>query len=618
MDAKVKVLVNISADCVSESIDGLLLTRPDLERLHLINGKVVLRRNLIAGRVAVVSGGGAGHEPAHGGLVADGMLAAAVCGDVFASPNTSAVTAALRYLQVHGGAVGAVVIVKNYQGDRLAFGLAVENARSHGFPCELVIVADDVALLPVLSAGKARGLAGTVLVHKVAGALADAGASLAVVVAAARAAAGAAVTLGFSLTTCRVPGQPVNDRLSYAFACEVGLGIHGEPGASRLDHVPTADAMAADVVCRLAASRPDVVLSSGNPTALLINNLGGCSALEVGVFTRSVVQAIDDLGDGSCEIASLLVAPLMSSLDAKGISVTLFADAVIDPAAPRGLETLLKCLQAPTTCPYWPPPLCAGPPARNHNRVIAEDAEEGQGVANATTAASVSYSRGPRLDAARVVAAAATIARACTDEKTRLNALDAAAGDGDTGDTFSRIGEALRLGALAAAAAAGEKGIPIPMLLRQLATSTGELAGGTSGILVAIGLHAAAAEGAALLKAETGETTETARSLLLACLEAGLGAVSRTGGARAGDRTFLDALLPALAAAKSNSGDVVTLLRGMAAEARCGAGETAMMPPRAGRAIYSPDAAMGKEDAGAAAAVVILDALVEGWCSFDR
>ncbi len=226
-----KKLINHPAAVVEEMVEGLVAVFPGLRRL--VGQTVLVRADIperATRRVAVISGGGSGHEPAHAGYVGRGMLSAAVAGDVFTSPSPDAVLAAIR---ATAGPAGAVLIIKNYTGDRLNFGLAAELARAEGIPVATVVVADDVAL--AASAGHAgrRGLAGTILVHKIAGAVAELGATLTAVVDAARTAAGAVRTMGLALSPCTVPAA---GRPGFTLAdteIELGLGIHGEPGVRR-------------------------------------------------------------------------------------------------------------------------------------------------------------------------------------------------------------------------------------------------------------------------------------------------------------------------------------------------------------------------------------------------
>ena len=232
-----KKLINDVGSVVREALEGLVALNPQLALLEGEN--TVVRADLEAfrgsGKVAVVTGGGAGHEPAHAGYVGQGMLTAAVSGDVFASPSTDAVYAALKAV---GTEAGVLVIVKNYTGDRLNFGLAAEMARSEGIPVELVIVDDDTALGSAKQTAGRRGIAGTVLVHKLAGAAAEAGLSLADVAAAARQAIGAVGSMGVALSPCIVPAAgKANFALGDA-EMELGLGIHGEAGVKRVDLAP--------------------------------------------------------------------------------------------------------------------------------------------------------------------------------------------------------------------------------------------------------------------------------------------------------------------------------------------------------------------------------------------
>ena len=263
--------INAKEDLVKEAIDGLLAcSGGTLARLdgypHI---KVVYRANWDRSKVALISGGGSGHEPSHAGFVGPGMLTAAVCGEVFASPSVEAVLAGI--LEVTGEA-GCLLIVKNYTGDRLNFGLAAERARALGRKLEMVVVDDDIAL-PDLP--QPRGVAGTLFVHKITGAMAENGASLKDVTAAAQGVIKTVVSIGKSLDTCTVPGSPKEDRIP-AGKAELGLGIHGEPGVEQIDFTGAAEAMQAV----LAKLRGHV---SGEARVALLNNLGSTTPLEMSI-----------------------------------------------------------------------------------------------------------------------------------------------------------------------------------------------------------------------------------------------------------------------------------------------------------------------------------------------
>jgi dihydroxyacetone kinase len=244
-----KQFINSKESLVTEAIDGALLTSNG--RLARLDGyphiKVVVRTDWDRSKVALVSGGGSGHEPAHAGFVGRGMLTAAVCGDVFASPSVDAVLAGILAVT---GAAGCLLIVKNYTGDRLNFGLAAERARAFGLDVSMVIVDDDVAL-PGLP--QARGVAGTLFVHKIAGALAEEGADLEAVTKVARQVIDGVISIGMSLDTCTVPGSPKEDRIAVGKA-ELGLGIHGEAGVEQVDFRGARQAMDM-IVDRLAPTR---------------------------------------------------------------------------------------------------------------------------------------------------------------------------------------------------------------------------------------------------------------------------------------------------------------------------------------------------------------------------
>ena len=229
--------------------------------------KVVMRTDWDRSKVALVSGGGSGHEPSHAGLVGRGMLTAAVCGEVFASPSVDAVLAAI--LSVTGSA-GCLLIVKNYTGDRLNFGLAAERARAFGHKVSMVVVDDDIAL-PDLP--QPRGVAGTLFVHKIAGALADQGRDLHAVTRAAERVIDGVASIGMSLDTCTIPGSPKEDRIALDKA-ELGLGIHGEAGVSQVTFEGARHAME-------MVTEKLVPYAGKGPHAVLLNNLGGATPLEM-------------------------------------------------------------------------------------------------------------------------------------------------------------------------------------------------------------------------------------------------------------------------------------------------------------------------------------------------
>ena len=344
-----KKLVNSSENAVEEMICGILACHPNVSRLE--GSHVLLRSDFSEVRereVTLISGGGSGHEPSHAGWLGQSMLTAAVCGGVFASPSVGAVLSAIRAC---AGPAGVLVIVKNYTGDRLNFGIACEQAKSEGVLCEMVIVGDDCAVVERDEdkiAGR-RGIAGTVFVHKCAGAAAAAGAPLSEVLAVAKAAEGSVGSVGTALDVCTLPGQPKNTRLG-PNDMELGLGIHGEPGTQTLAMQPAdqlTDRML-DMICDPdGGCRWRGGLQPGETVVLLVNNLGATPLMEMYIVAR---RALAKLATQGLHVARVFVGAFMTSLDMVGVSLTLlkvsrfqqiFRESVERPLAPSSPRLVL-------------------------------------------------------------------------------------------------------------------------------------------------------------------------------------------------------------------------------------------------------------------------------------
>jgi len=581
------MLLNDIQNCVTEAIDGYLLTRSDLCRLDDPIAKVVLRSALPEGKVSLVSGGGAGHEPAHIGLVGAGMLSAAVSGDVFSSPPTDSVLKALRVLQ-SGKCCGCLLVVKNYTGDKLAFSSAAEIANRNGFPCEVVLVSDDVSMEESDGITGKRGLAGVVLVHKIAGALADAGESLAVVSEAARRVGAAVCTVGASLSCCNVPGLPRSTRLD-GERTEIGLGIHGEAGKYLIEKTLSAKEVAEQLV-NIISRR----CLRGTRVAAILNNLGGLSGVEIGVITKELVTKLQEEG---FIIIRLYVAPIVTSFDAKGVSLTLLP---IDISLGATKMSLIEALDAHTDVPHWP--------------LSTKGTLDGVCM-KAMIKTLPSWDSQPltsesldtlKINPASISKAIDMIEKALKDSSSAIDELDAFAGDGDAGETMTRVGSASAEGVRNELARAQGQGLTLSKIFEVAAISIGQQAGGTSGVLYSLMLNIASS-------ATRSVGTLNFMEGSLNGIEVALNAVQRVGGAKSGDRTFLDALFPALFAARtanSNGLNVKEVMTAAAEAARNGASATSTMTPRAGRATYVPvDNVLGNEDAGAFAASVWLTAL---------
>ncbi len=534
--------INKKEDIVQEAIDGVIAASGG--KLTRLDGypfiRVVLRSDWDKGKVAIVSGGGSGHEPAHAGFVGQGMLTAAVCGDVFASPSVDAVLAGIQAVT---GPAGCLLVVKNYTGDRLNFGLAAARAREMGLNVNMVIVEDDIAL-PDLP--KPRGVAGTLFVHKIAGAVAEAGGDLAAVTQAATRAANNAISIGMSLSSCTVPGGAREDRIAEG-DIEIGLGIHGEPGVEQIPFIGAKKAIS-DAVAKLEPYLKD------EKYAVLLNNLGGTTALEMSVLTQELRSS--RIGAKLQHIIG--PAPMMTALDMHGVSISLY---------PLGNEDL-ELLSVKTPVAAWP---------QMHAFVAPTHVPvpESSGMARPMASSHTGH--------ARIITECCD---ALIEAEVDLNSLDAKSGDGDTGATVATAARALkdRLDDLPLA--------DLTQLFPAISRELTQTMGGSSGVILGI-FFAAAGEACA-----KGANTPSA-------LRLGLQRVKEVGGAELGDRTMIDALAPALDGLDDN-------LASAATKAREGATATGqMLRAKAGRAAYVNAAQLkGHVDPGAEAVARVFERLV--------
>ncbi len=307
-----KKLINAPDHVVDEALAGMLAAHPELIRVEAPN--IVVRRDAPRpGKVGVISGGGSGHEPMHGGFVGLGMLDAACPGAVFTSPVPDQMLAATK--AVDAGA-GVLHIVKNYTGDIMNFELAAEMARAEGHEVSAVVIADDVAVKDSLYTAGRRGVGGTVLAEKIVGAAAEAGADLATVTALCQRVQDNVRSMGMALTSCTVPaaGKPTfeigDDEM------EIGVGIHGEPGRTRMK-VASAD----EITGMLAGPiLDDLPYQRGDRVLAFVNGMGGTPLIELYVVFNSLAQILEGRG---ITIARSLVGNWITSLDMAGCSITL-------------------------------------------------------------------------------------------------------------------------------------------------------------------------------------------------------------------------------------------------------------------------------------------------------
>jgi triose/dihydroxyacetone kinase / FAD-AMP lyase (cyclizing) len=564
-----KKLINRPEDVVEEMLQGFSVLHPG--SALLAGHKVMLRNDAEQVReqqVAIISGGGSGHEPAHGGYVGAGMLSAAVAGEIFTSPSSDSVFAAIKAVS---GKPGALLVVKNYTGDRLNFGVAAEMARAEGIAVETVLVKDDVALKGTEQATGARGLAGTVLIHKLVGAAASQGKNLADLAAIGGAAIQSLATMGLSLSAGT---SPVVGRPSFELGedeMELGLGIHGEPGVKRTQ-LQSAD--------RLTETLLGEILKYGNfgedrRVAVMVNNLGATTEMELAIIAR---HAVPFLASNGYTVERIYAGTFLSSLDMAGISISVL-----------GInDEWLGWLDAPTTAPAWPNVLKrrpGRPEARIANGMSAE--------ASHSIGDHVRTKTGRKVERA-IEAACKTL----IDAEEELTEMDRVTGDGD-------LGASMRRAAVALQSTLGSYPLDnVSATLKALGHRLQREMGGSSGPLYGV------------LFLRCGNVLGNSRTRGLARwvegVDQGCQAISELGGAKPGDRTMLDALDPFVKSLKGARGEPSREILLSAVEAaERGAEATGQMKPQLGRSSYLGDRVLGHPDPGAKAVAIWLRAALE-------
>lgn len=563
-----KKLINDPLSVVDEMLEGVVLAD---HRLTLLEGEnTVVRKDFqalaAANKVSIISGGGAGHEPAHGGYVGSGMLTAAVAGPVFTSPSVDAV---LNAIMTVAGPAGVLLIVKNYTGDRLNFGLAAEIARTFGVKVEMLVVGDDVALNDNGGLVGRRGIAGTVFIHKVAGAAAEAGLSLMEVRAEAQQAAAGLFSMGLGLSACTVPAAGKPGFKMEDNEVEYGLGIHGESGVRR-GPIQRADDMVNVLLERIIEQGQ---LKAGDRVALMVNNLGATPAQELDIVTRQVLLGCAAHG---IRVEAAMVGTFLTALEMAGCSISLM----------RVDDSILARLNAPAGTTAWHGMTV---PAVEVSRLSCDKAAEQSATQGAAW---------PAANAQVFRRVLQSVTQALQRNEEILTELDSVVGDGDIGISLAR-------GARAIDDALDTLALDRPAIaLQQISAILRRVLGGTSGPLYAVFVLRA---GVAL----SASTSLTSISAWAEALQAGCDGMVKLGGAGAGDRTMLDALLPAALALRSQEeGQSALHAAAQVVEAALGGAEaTRNMMPLRGRSSYIGERALGHVDPGAFAIGVWTNAI---------
>lgn len=566
-----KKFINSPQDVERQVVDGYVKAYPTI--IAKAADDIVVRAQRKAGKVALVSGGGMGHEPAHLGYVGYGMLDAAVGGAIYTSPAVDRVEAAIE--AVAPGSAGVLLVIKNYTGDVVNFKMAAEAARDAGADVDYVVVDDDVAVKDSSFTVGRRGVAGTCFVHKCAGAAAEAGASLAEVKRVAEKVIANVRTMGVAIEPCTVPaaGKPgftlADDEM------EMGVGIHGEPGVRRAAMEP-ADAMVDEI---LAAILGDLDYA-GSRVALMVNGAGGTPPYELAIVAN---RAHDVLAERGIAVARTYMGPFMTSLEMRGFSIALL----------RLDEELEGLLGAPAHAVAWTE---GDAPAAAEPQVAAPTVNE-----SATTAESLAPADGaPSVDPSAVLVTRAlyAIADAMDAHKDELTELDMPIGDSDHGINMARGFDAVRkqLPALAGADAS--------TMVNKAAMTIISKVGGSSGPLYGTLMRRMARE--------FKDCQEVSLAGFARGLKSGIAGIEELAGGAPGDKTMLDAMVPALRSLEDSLDRGISGAEALEAAARAaaeGAEATIPLVARKGRASYLGERSVGHKDPGATSFAYIMAAI---------
>jgi len=564
-------VLNDPAAFADESTEGFVAAHRTLVRR--VSGGVARRAATPDGQVAVVIGGGSGHYPAFAGLVGHGLAHAAAMGNVFASPSSQQVHAVARSVATPAG---VLLSYGNYAGDVLNFDLAEERLRSEGIPCRTVRVTDDIASAGPHEREKRRGIAGDLVVFKVAGWAAEQGFDLDAVTELASRANDRTRSLGVAFSGCTLPGAPEPLFTVPAGQMALGMGIHGEPGIETLP-LPTARELGEMLVERLLRERPDGAGEiAGARVGVILNGLGSVKSEELFVVYSTVAERLTAAG---LEIVEPEVGEYATSFEMAGMSLTLvWLDDELEQA--------------------WRAPAYA--PAYRKGAVDVRDAQEAfvdEAEAEITLAPAGSIGG---AEAGRLAAAAIDAIRDVVDrEVDELGRLDAIAGDGDHGIGMQR-GARAAAGAAAQAAAAGAGAGSV---LALAGDAWADRAGGTSGALWGAGLRAAG------LRLGDGEAPH--RATVAAAVEDARAAVQGFGKAQVGDKTLVDALVPCVQTLQQRVAEtgLADAWQQAAAAASDAAKATAELLPRMGRARPHMEKSLGTPDPGAVSLALAMTAV---------
>ncbi|MEG0249512.1 MAG: dihydroxyacetone kinase subunit DhaK [Peptostreptococcus sp.] len=570
-----KKIINKPETVVIEMCNGMAMAHPELEFLQKY--KIIKRKEMNKNKVSLISGGGSGHEPAHAGFVGKGMLDAAVCGDVFASPSQIQIYKSIRET---ASDEGTLLIIKNYSGDVMNFKNAAHLAEEDGIKVDYVKVDDDIAVKDSLYTVGRRGVAGTVLVHKVAGAAAEKGMKLAEVKSAAENAIANVRSIGFAFTSCTVPakGTPTfeiaDDEMEY------GVGIHGEPGIKREKVIP-ADELAERMVTSLIE---ELNLKSGDEATLLVNGFGATPLQELYLLNNSVNSV---LAEKNIKVYRTFVGNYMTSIDMAGASVSLLKmdDQLKDLIDSESDTPAFKVSGPVESIPYV--------------NMKLNDQQNVEVSHKMTVNSSYSIIKNNEITLDNMKFIVDKMSESIIKNEVPFCELDAHAGDGDFGMSIAKGFKQLKR--------------EWNEILDHSSNDIGEFLGACSMVIMEYCGGASGPIWGSAFRA-AGKNTKSKNKLTALefgqMMKAALEGVQKTGersfgrGAVVGDKTLVDALAPCAdkiieVASKDASIDVIDALKEGTKAAVAGAKETEKIAARMGRAGTVGERSIGYPDAGA-------------------
>ncbi len=580
-----KKIINRPETVVIEMCNGLVMAHPELafNRKYKIVHKKEINRN----KVSLISGGGSGHEPAHAGFVGQGMLDAAVCGDIFASPSQIQVYQALRET---AGTKGTLLIIKNYSGDMMNFKNAAHLAEEDGIQVDYVRVDDDIAVQDSLYTVGRRGVAGTVLVHKVAGAAAEEGLSLAEVKKEAENAAAHVRSIGFAFSSCTVPakGTPTFDIGEGEM--EYGVGIHGEPGIKR-EPIAEADELAQRMADALIE---ELGAKEGDEITVLVNGFGSSPLMELYLLNNAVCRI---LAEKKIRIYRTFVGNYMTSIDMLGASISMM----------KMDDRLKHFLDADSSAPAFHVSACETDLAYTDLKAVSEENKEVEYGLTADDGWAVI--RNGRISLDNIKYLVDRMGTCIIENEIPFCELDSHAGDGDFGMSVAKGFKQLKR---EWAEILAEESADIGAFLNACSMVIMEYCGGASGPIWGSAFRAAGRSAGAVTELDAAAFAEMMQAAVRGIQATGERSFGR--GAVVGDKTLIDALVPCADTWTKCAAEGASFKAAFTEAARAaaeGAKKTEAIAARMGRAGTVGDRSIGYPDAGAYALGVVFTDLAE-------